>query len=251
MKLTKITKLLLPILICSFPFLLTFFTFYYKQKLPGTTLFVTAHPDDEFMFFGPLLLNSENPFVLSLSKGLSGNNFDQDQRVLELNNGCQKIGLKNHCFVDESNKLKDGFNETWKPEIIKEIVINYCKKIKPDRIITFDNKGVSGHPNHISVSRGILQNKEEIKEYLENEKEIKELKTGFWITKYFGPISLFVECIINLFSPNKRKSFFIIPIEHFINGTLFQAYYEHKSQITWYRNLYLIFSKFQYYNIYH
>ena len=236
--------------VCFLPFLITFFLYYYRNKLEGVNLFVISHPDDEIMFFGPSILNSEKTFILSLSKGIPSKNGNNNERELELYESCKILGIENHCFIDEKERLKDGFNETWNPDIIKDVVIEYSKKIQPDRIITFDELGVSRHPNHIAVNKGIMLNKNEIQKELNKTIEIKELKTGFWISKYLGVISLCYQFIVNLFSIEKKKNFYVIPIENFIDATLFRSFLKHKSQNVWYRYLYLVFSKFQYYNIY-
>ena len=246
----KVKSFVICFSVCSLPFLISFFIYYYNNKIEGTALFVIAHPDDEIIFFGPSILNSEKAFVLSLSKGIPRNKTNKNERVFELYESCKVLGIENQCFVDEKERLKDGFNETWGPEIVKEIVIEYILKVKPDKIITFDEFGVSYHPNHIAVNKGIVSNKEDFEKALNHTIDIKQLNTGLWISKYLGVLNLFYQFIVNLFSVEKKKNFYVIPIEHFINATHFQSFFKHKSQNIWYRYLYLVFSKFQYYNIY-
>ena len=234
--------------ICVFPFLFGFCFNFFSNTLEGTTLFVTAHPDDELMFFGPALLSCEKAFVLSLSRGIPGKGDDFDEREKELHNACNILGIPGQCFVDKKERVHDGFNEKWPEKVVSEIVIEYANMIKPDRIVTFDERGVSFHPNHIAVNRGIVEYKEEIKNVTKR-RSIKTLKTGTWVSKYTSFFSIMTELLKTIVDKKRKQQIFAIPLNHLFKMTLFRAFQCHKSQRVWYRYLYLLFSKFQYYNI--
>ncbi|OAJ35943.1 hypothetical protein BDEG_20165 [Batrachochytrium dendrobatidis JEL423] len=83
-------------------------------------LLVTAHPDDECMFFSPTLL--------SLAK------------TTEL-------------------KLPDSMTQEWDFDVILDHVASHILAKKIDAIITFDDYGVSGHTNHRAIYHAMKQGK--------------------------------------------------------------------------------------------
>lgn len=152
-------------------------------------LLITAHPDDESMFFIPTLRNlvhldsnndkrhSQNPNIqlLCLSNGDYRDVSDGPVRAKELYNACSLIGIDGHKTLDarsvvvlDDDRLKDGPNEVWNSDLIANIVLERIQKIVGSihkqqsaqrkiniNIITFDQGGVSGHPNHVDVFRGM------------------------------------------------------------------------------------------------
>ncbi|XP_065027789.1 probable N-acetylglucosaminyl-phosphatidylinositol de-N-acetylase isoform X3 [Musa acuminata AAA Group] len=121
-------------------------------------LLVIAHPDDESMFFAPtiLFLNSEghNIHILCISTGNAegvGNN-----RKVEIYRACAilKIPLQQVKVLDHPC-LQDGFENTWDHELLARLIEDEIKVWDIDSLITFDDFGVSGHPNHRDVHHGI------------------------------------------------------------------------------------------------
>ncbi|OAA56921.1 N-acetylglucosaminyl-phosphatidylinositol de-N-acetylase [Cordyceps fumosorosea ARSEF 2679] len=135
-----------------------------------------AHPDDESMFFAPTLLALTRPEtgnhvkVLCLS---TGNNQGLGQiRKKELFKSCSMLGLKqDDVFVIDSIKFRDSQECTWDKDDISNLLYEPFiretadgppsspkskKTIVPilDVLITFDQHGVSSHPNHISLYNG-------------------------------------------------------------------------------------------------
>jgi N-acetylglucosaminylphosphatidylinositol deacetylase len=188
-------------------------------------LLITAHPDDESMFFIPTLKNLcdvPNVHVLCLSNGDYRDASDGPIRTREMHEACSLIGIRNRrggsrsLTVVDDERMRDGPNEVWSPGLVSETVLEhireavtpsafvggngdasgkpahdyllssdpskeveswrYAKKRTPQssismesfvrstslNILTFDQGGVSGHPNHVDVYRGIR--------YLLNEK---------------------------------------------------------------------------------
>lgn len=123
-------------------------------------LLVTAHPDDEVMFFSPLLQyaadHKRRVSVLCLSTG----NFDGlgDIRKKELIEACGafKIEPEDIEVVDDP-RLQDGMDEDWPVEVVAMCVLSRLLKQPTDMVVSFDCYGVSGHPNHIAVSNGVIQ----------------------------------------------------------------------------------------------
>jgi N-acetylglucosaminylphosphatidylinositol deacetylase len=122
-------------------------------------LLVTAHPDDESLFFGPTVLgvgeagNLKEVRILVLS---SGNNYGLGSaRKSELKEACRRIGAK-ECLVLDRTDIQDDPKKWWDQDIISRIVQSKVKEWKIDAVLTFDSGGVSGHINHRAVSAAIV-----------------------------------------------------------------------------------------------
>lgn|SRR3990167_1416561 len=114
-----------------------------------------AHPDDEAMFFSPLLTqlqeDKKEVSVICLSSG----NFEGkgEIRKTELKNSCKLFNISNVEIIDHPD-LQDGPKNKWKSELIANFISEFMKKNKCGVLITFDQHGVSSHPNHIDVHHG-------------------------------------------------------------------------------------------------
>lgn len=134
-----------------------------------------AHPDDEAMFFSPTLLALTAPEtgnhvkILCLSSG----NADGlgEIRKQELAASGTMLGLRSasDVLVIEDPKFPDSMTTTWPADKIAQILSsafspasNSSKKSSSsdeptstiDTLITFDSRGISSHPNHISLYHG-------------------------------------------------------------------------------------------------
>lgn len=103
------------------------------------------------------------------------------------------------------------------------------------QIITFDEKGVSGHPNHISTYKGV-----QLSLISFSKKKISmtglKLQTTNVFRKFFGVLDL----PLSLLSDNVVINFNLLKV---LKGM--QA---HKSQNVWYRILFVLFSRYTYMN---
>lgn len=127
-------------------------------ELPAVkrVLIVTAHPDDESMFFGPTILGLKaqdedcRVFILCLSNG----NFDKKgkERRTELWNACEILSIdQSDVMMVNHQQLQDDPNTEWKVEIIAQIVLKQIEALDIQLVITFDKDGVSHHPNHCAI----------------------------------------------------------------------------------------------------
>lgn len=162
-----------------------------------TWLLVTAHPDDEAMFFLPTLrhlLGSTHRTVrvLCLSNGDYRAEADGPVRTRELSAACAVLGLDAGAATILNGKavgIADG-PDAWRPELVSRAVLEHLRdkmssafsgegkpkegapswrvltketapSLTPKRcvhsinLLTFDEGGVSGHPNHVDSYRGI------------------------------------------------------------------------------------------------
>lgn len=122
-------------------------------------LLVTAHPDDESLFFGPTVLgvvkagNLKKLHILVIS---AGNNYGLGSaRKAELTEACQRIGAK-QCVVLDRTDLQDDPKKWWDTKTVSDIVTSKVHDWKIDAVLSFDSGGVSNHVNHRAVSAAVV-----------------------------------------------------------------------------------------------
>ncbi|KAG6004375.1 hypothetical protein E4U21_001138 [Claviceps maximensis] len=134
-----------------------------------------AHPDDEAMFFAPTVLALTRPGtgnhvkILCLSTG-NADGLGETRRK-ELVKSGMHLGLKDEddvFVVDDPTAFPDSMTASWDETSIANLL---CSAFAPqltrrraddgtkptaniDVLITFDARGVSSHPNHISLYHG-------------------------------------------------------------------------------------------------
>ncbi|TIB33066.1 hypothetical protein E3P86_03032 [Wallemia ichthyophaga] len=127
----------------------------YSYSNRQNTLLVIAHPDDEVMFFGPALnyfRGESNLHVLCLSTGNSnGLGIEREQ---ELYRSLRVFGVENNRIrVVDDALLEDGMD--WSTQSISSSVTEYTNAHNIHTVLTFDQSGVSSHPNHIALNKGV------------------------------------------------------------------------------------------------
>eukprot|EP01084_Bolivina_argentea_P094511 169905_1 len=224
---------------------------YFERK---NILLVIAHPDDESMFFSPLLSYlshkqfSDKTHILCLSNG--GN----DKRSKELQSSATKVfGIrkKNITIIDDTLNLKDNIKLYWNNDIIIQYMNEYIEQHNIDIILTFDKYGISGHPNHISIYNALQMaiNKRILFGYIERNMDIYALKSVSIIRKYCGWIEAMLWLIV--FVPlnlNINKSDFVILSAP---NKCWDGMTHHVSQFVWFRKLFVVFSRYSWINQFH
>ena len=119
-------------------------------------LIVTAHPDDEALFFAPAILALRSHLRTIHLLCLSSGDFDGLGRVrrVELTHACRALGI-NSVRVVEDTELLDDPHAHWPAERVAAEVEREMADHAIRRVITFDESGVSGHANHAAVYRGV------------------------------------------------------------------------------------------------
>ncbi|CAG8641483.1 1050_t:CDS:2 [Ambispora gerdemannii] len=122
-------------------------------------LLVIAHPDDECMFFGPTLLSlSERNDIMILCLSSGNEQGLGEERKIEIEQSCRVFGIDESLVnVEEHPALQDNPKELWNTAVITDILKEYVEKNGIDTIISFDERGVSGHLNHIAAFHGANQ----------------------------------------------------------------------------------------------
>eukprot|EP00919_Chromeraceae_sp_WS-2016_P001748 GHVR01004239.1.p1 GENE.GHVR01004239.1~~GHVR01004239.1.p1 ORF type:complete len:279 (-),score=19.32 GHVR01004239.1:485-1321(-) len=209
-------------------------------------LIIFAHPDDEAMFFSPLLKflsirNSADVHLLCLSTG----NYDGNGKIREkeLFSSASVFNIKNKDKVHlvDNKDMEDGW-EQWDTSVVEETISLAVNDIRPDAIFTFDIGGVSGHPNHISVALGV--HRYSYSKGKHSELAIYELRTLPLIRKFGGPLCWMLES--GYITDNSK----LVSVCCRSCMLSMKALYRHWSQFVWYRWLFVIFSSYSYVNIF-
>ena len=121
-------------------------------------LIIIAHPDDETIFFFPtiqaLVSKSIKVNVLCLS---NGDYYKQGEIRLKEMHMLQKHLNLNSVEVINKEELKDDITKYWDTDVVAQEIKSYLAKNDNIGIIfTFDDQGVTCHPNHISCKNGLL-----------------------------------------------------------------------------------------------
>jgi len=193
----------------------------------GAVLLVTAHPDDESMFFLPTIVSlagSHSLHLLCLSTG----NADGLGRVREKE--LQRAGTLlrfTHTTALDDLRLQDGMTTQWDAAVVAEVVQSYVSEHSISTVITFDAQGVSGHINHRAVQNGLKR--------ITTVKKFELQSTGL-LRKYMGIADLMQSLGEDILFVNVSL------------GLAWRAMATHHSQFVWYRKLFVIFSRYGYIN---
>lgn len=129
-------------------------------KQLGKILCVFAHPDDETFTMGGLLAaaaaNGQTIAIITATKGEGGvqdeSRWPADQlgdiRAGELRAALDQLGVEQQHFLGyQDGTCKDSDAETAAQELAE-----YIARYQPDSIFTFGPDGLTGHPDHRTVS---------------------------------------------------------------------------------------------------
>ncbi|KAM6296593.1 N-acetylglucosaminyl-phosphatidylinositol de-N-acetylase [Aegotheles albertisi] len=200
-------------------------------------LLVTAHPDDEAMFFAPTALGlaraGARPALLCCS---AGNYYNQGEiRKKELEQSCFLLGIPaSDVTVIDHRDLPDNPAVEWDTQLLATFVLNHIEANNINLVVTFDAGGVSGHANHISLYTAIR--------YLHSEGKLPEgcrvlvLESVNLFRKYISILDVLLSCLL------PRDALFILTEEETEQAR--RAMWCHGSQLLWFRRLYVLFSRY-------
>ncbi|XP_049448825.1 N-acetylglucosaminyl-phosphatidylinositol de-N-acetylase isoform X2 [Epinephelus fuscoguttatus] len=121
-------------------------------------LIVTAHPDDECMFFAPTIVrlveSNATVHLLCLSEG---NYYNQGaQRKQELLSSCAVLGIPDsRVTIVDHKKLPDDPRAEWSVSLVSSLIVNHIRAHSFNMVLTFDGSGVSGHANHVAIHKAV------------------------------------------------------------------------------------------------
>ncbi|KAK4941245.1 N-acetylglucosaminyl-phosphatidylinositol de-N-acetylase [Elasticomyces elasticus] len=241
-------------------------------------LIVLAHRGDESLFFGPTILRltgrpeqDKLTRLLVLSKGnitqasypvktityvilIADHDGKGETDNTGLTEACAILGIADrHCDVRDLPGHQDDSGVVWSQARIEATVKDYAMKWAADAIISFDNGGVSGDKSHISVSDAIVN-------YVSRTESAPPVYT-LTTTSVLGKYSLFGDLPLTALTHVLRRLFFNRTSAYAANdaSALFvnsfamwrrsvAALQQHESQDSWHRYLYVMLSRYMWFN---
>ncbi|PKI83260.1 N-acetylglucosaminylphosphatidylinositol deacetylase [Malassezia vespertilionis] len=205
---------------------------------------MSAHPDDEVMFFAPAVLEMARQGVRISAWCLSQGNGDGLGAVRreELYQSYQALGVpKERVFVWDDVNLQDGMEHVWDEMYIRQQFIKLAAKWGDmDAILTFDAHGVSSHPNHVAVHRGALAVRAHWRDGVAP--TLLTVRTPPLATKFTGLPGALIARLIG----HAPILFMATPIQYI---SALRAMQHHATQLVWFRYLYVLFSTLMYANV--
>jgi len=160
--------------------------------------------------------------------------------------------------------LQDNITAKWDPQVIADVVKPYIIKHQITTILTFDEKGISSHQNHISIPFGLLHLFST--QFPHPIPKIFTLISLPIFAKFQGPVApilakydlvlqrVWLSVSAYLFgTPSEIHSDDQVSIPVFVSGaqeylTALKSMYQHRSQLVWFRLLYVMASRYMWVN---
>ncbi|PFH49579.1 hypothetical protein AMATHDRAFT_86365 [Amanita thiersii Skay4041] len=258
-----------------------------KQKYSRNVLLLTAHPDDECLFFAPTILaltgsdDRNKLYSFTLSNGDAEGLGETRKRELEGSLDVLGVGPEHRRLVNHP-QLRDNMTVYWSSDVIADLIRPYVVEHNITTILTFDHEGISSHPNHKSIPDGVKRLIQTYSLDAPSTPRLYSLITVPLLTKYNGvlsPILAKIDLLCNrgvyylelafvrvlqmlgvpLTSEPGKSNYaapattphFIMPV--FVSGIkdywrAISAMREHRSQLLWFRYLYVLFSRYMWVN---
>ena len=211
----------------------------FTQSLQNrAVLLVFAHPDDETMFFNPMLQTFVKQGVQFHLLCLSTGNFygEGARRVREMEASAAAYGALSLGIEDDAG-LQDHMQLKWEDSLVSEKIAKFVEGKNIGAFVTFDERGITNHPNHISCYNGLVH-------YLKKNKErIIQNQIKSYSLDSFGPIAQYT-----LLLP--MTSFYFKDLGFLnLNGcSSYRLMQHHESQFNLMRRLHTLTSSYTYYN---
>jgi N-acetyl-1-D-myo-inositol-2-amino-2-deoxy-alpha-D-glucopyranoside deacetylase len=146
-------------------------------------LFVHAHPDDEAIGTGATMaryaaagarvtlvtctLGEEGEIHVPALAGLAAGEGDQlgGYRIAELREACAALGVTDHRFLGGAGRFRDsgmmGLSTNDHPRAFWQadldtagaLLVDVIREVRPQVLVTYDDNGFYGHPDHIQAHR--------------------------------------------------------------------------------------------------
>ena len=132
-----------------------------NELKPKRMLVILAHPDDESFAVGGTLAKYAHQDVqiilLCATRGEAGipglsSSEAGDIRERELRKAAEHLGIEVYL-----SGCPDGQLANMNPETLLEHIACWIDLVQPQVILTFGPEGVSGHPDHVTISQIVTQ----------------------------------------------------------------------------------------------
>lgn len=229
-----------------------------RLKVRGdAVLLVFAHPDDEAMFFSPLLeylrrINVRVHFLCLCNGDFNGLGTIREKELVQ---SAAHYGVRHeNVKIVSDRRLQDGMKNVWDAEVVAAAVKEHLVLHPAIRcVVTFDEYGVSSHPNHMDTFRGVrllssklINRSDDADDALKGVRFLK-LKTNSLLVKYSGVVSLLrvlVDCAGHV---ERQLTVVVKPSLQQVLSSL-RGMQCHPSQLVWFRYLFVWFSSYTYCN---
>ena len=219
-------------------------------------LLVIAHPDDESMFFVPLIQNTRNNLIVIC---LTTGNYDGlgATRARELQAVSELFQFQHLVLVDDP-KIPDHPSQRWDVHYVATTLQTKLQELVPSpdtrlNIFTFDKWGVSGHTNHRDTCQSVRHFVATQTYYTTVTLwEIQSIQNLFQKYLPLGAWWNLLGCWLGGRSNTARQDHSEDCIEYrcYRPSLNWAAMKAHQSQFVWYRRLFVIFSAFTYHNVF-
>ncbi|XP_045382799.1 N-acetylglucosaminyl-phosphatidylinositol de-N-acetylase isoform X1 [Lemur catta] len=209
------------------------------------TLLVIAHPDDEAMFFAPTVLGlARLKHQVSLLCFSAGNYYNQGEiRKKELLQSCDVLGIPpSSVMIIDNRDFPDDPGVQWDTELVASMLLQHVEANDINLVVTFDAGGVSGHSNHVALYAAVRA--------LRSEKKLPEagcpvltLRSVNVLRKYLSLLDLPWSLL------HSHDVLFVLTSAEVARAK--RAMSCHRSQLLWFRRLYVLFSRYMRINSLH
>ncbi|KAL8857545.1 MAG: hypothetical protein Q9178_005873 [Gyalolechia marmorata] len=250
----------------------------HPQFTNKSIVLLIAHPDDEAMFFSPILLaltapNSGNHVkILCLSNGNADGLGKTREKELLASGELLGLRTRDDVLILDSPNFVDGMNTVWDIEKVadvlsqafspqqhqrKEHTVGDAPKAMVDVVVTFDRSGVSRHPNHIALYHGTrfwLSGLMKGKQGWRCPVELHTLTSISILRKYVGfldaPVTMALGFLSRLKDPRRqdkvggrRQALFVSDMGQWRQGQKAMTR-AHTSQMRWFRWGWITFGRY-------
>ncbi|NXA05374.1 PIGL acetylase, partial [Sapayoa aenigma] len=174
-----------------------------------------------------------------------GDYYNQGEiRKKELEQSCCVLGIPaSDVTVVDHRDLPDNPAVGWDPQLLASILLKHIEANSISLVVTFDAGGVSGHANHVSLYSAVRYSA--LLEYCCFKIFILFLCAGCRVLvlesvnlfrKYISFLDVPISCLL------PRDALFILTEEETEQAK--RAMWCHRSQLLWFRRLYVLFSRY-------
>ncbi|KFP93289.1 N-acetylglucosaminyl-phosphatidylinositol de-N-acetylase, partial [Haliaeetus albicilla] len=166
----------------------------------------------------------------------SGNYYNQGEiRKKELEQSCFLLGIPaSDVTVVDHRDLPDNPAVEWDTQLLAAFVLKHIEANNINLVVTFDAGGVSGHANHISLYTALSF--EIFILFLCLGCCVLVLESVNLFRKYISVLDVPVSCLL------PRDALFILTEEETEQAR--RAMRCHRSQLLWFRHIYMLFSRY-------
>ncbi|NXE52175.1 PIGL acetylase, partial [Casuarius casuarius] len=170
-----------------------------------------------------------------------GNYYNQGEiRKKELEQSCLLLGIPaSSVTVVDHRDLPDNPALQWDTQLLATFVLKHIEANNINLVVTFDAGGVSGHANHTSLYTA-LRYKHDCFEifilFLCLGCHVLTLESVSLFRKYISILDVPISCFLS------RDALFILTEEEAEQAR--RAMQCHRSQLLWFRHLYMLFSRY-------